>query len=427
VADAPPKAQELIMTTDPTHRRGHSLTELLVLLLIVTALLAMALPSLASLRGGSHLQQSMGNLMTLHSAHVTYAADHNWNQFGTWPHSLSVYGKNQTEALTNWAQVQKVPYQSVAKVYLGWNKCGHWHFTTIGVLAYGMFMPISFESPSFGWGLFRHSNVEAFHQYVEGRFYGETYYAPGDWPVWDLVETLFPIPGGFHNPETDQCGVGTNVIWPSSYITSPAALYHPHVMRAPSAGGWQNPWLLPYSFVTPPLHAATYPDLKTHILEHHWIQNAPKNPCHPDFDGQGGYAGCQPYLFNASIDSAPVTLFYDGHIRLLPNTEVQAWDEMLFEQNGDGLWHRQTPLAQWVFEHYFHALRHDDIVNLSHHVLTIDGILGRDTLGPDGGAVARFKHGVKSRAALSRYVASPHRGPLPPPLPGGAFLAEPEP
>ena len=44
----------------------------------------------------------------------------------------------------------------------------------------------------------------------------------------------------------------------------------------------------------------------------------------------------------------------------------------------DGLWSRDTPLGA---DGYFIDLGFDDSP-LSHHVLTTDGILGRDTLGP---------------------------------------------
>ena len=74
-----------------------------------------------------------------------------------------------------------------------------------------------------------------------------------------------------------------------------------------------------------------------------------------------------------------MTLFYDGHIRLLPNTEVLFADFQVLAQSGqvDGLWHRGTSFGAGG---YFIDSGFDG-VPLSHHVLTTDGILGRDTLG----------------------------------------------
>ena len=73
-----------------------------------------------------------------------------------------------------------------------------------------------------------------------------------------------------------------------------------------------------------------------------------------------------------------MTLFYDGHVRLLPNTEVFAADQQILKQTGgvDGLWHRGTPFGE---DGYFISAGFDG-VPLSHHILTTDGILGRDTL-----------------------------------------------
>jgi len=72
-------------------------------------------------------------------------------------------------------------------------------------------------------------------------------------------------------------------------------------------------------------------------------------------------------------------MFYDGHIRLLPNSEVLFADLQVLAQTGqvDGLWHRSTPFGAggYFIDEGF------DGVPLSHHVLTTDGIQGRDTLG----------------------------------------------
>ena len=45
----------------------------------------------------------------------------------------------------------------------------------------------------------------------------------------------------------------------------------------------------------------------------------------------------------------------------------------------DALWSRDTPLGP---DGYFLQSAFDGVVDVSHHVLTTDGIFGRDTLGP---------------------------------------------
>ena len=69
----------------------------------------------------------------------------------------------------------------------------------------------------------------------------------------------------------------------------------------------------------------------------------------------------------------------DGHVRLLPNIEVVDADAQVLRQTAgvDGLWHRGTPLGT---NGYFGEFSFDGTI-VSHHILTTDGILGRDTLG----------------------------------------------
>ena len=66
-------------------------------------------------------------------------------------------------------------------------------------------------------------------------------------------------------------------------------------------------------------------------------------------------------------------------MRLLPNAEVYAADQQVLQATGgvDGLWHRGTPFG----ENGFFIDTGYDGAPLSHHILTTDGILGRDTLG----------------------------------------------
>ncbi len=109
-------------------------------------------------------------------------------------------------------------------------------------------------------------------------------------------------------------------------------MFHPEVMRSNAAGGWQGPWALDHGYESPGIFQATYPDLKTHIIEHSCVQNPPA-PCNPVF------SGCEPYYFNQGVDSSPVSLFFDGHVRLLPNSDVLFADLQVLAQTGqvDGL------------------------------------------------------------------------------------------
>ena len=137
------------------------------------------------------------------------------------------------------------------------------------------------------------------------------------------------------------------------------------------------------------------------MIEHNWVQNPPAQ-CNPAPPPIPGYDGCEPYLFNHGIDSAPVTLFYDGHVRLLPNTEVFASDQQILKQTGgvDGLWHRGTPLGE---DGYYTSFGYDG-APLSHHILTTDGILGRDTLGAAGLTAATTSFNQRHWKSVLRHA-----------------------
>ena len=64
---------------------------------------------------------------------------------------------------------------------------------------------------------------------------------------------------------------------------------------------------------SPAMGHALYPALKTHMIEHHWLQ-ARRLECNPGFSN-GPYGGCEPFYFNHAWESTPIALFYDGHGR----------------------------------------------------------------------------------------------------------------
>ena len=108
------------------------------------------------------------------------------------------------------------------------------------------------------------------------------------------------------------------------------------------------------------------------------LQPTPPEPCNPAFE-DGLYDGCEPYYFNHSLTAEPAALFYDMSVRQLPNIEVMDADLRLMYETSYGLWSRDTPFG--ANGYYSDTGYHD--IQLSHHILTTDGILGRDTLPPD--------------------------------------------
>jgi hypothetical protein len=240
-----------------------------------------------------------------------------------------------------------------------------------------LLVPLTFVSPGHlgaSWGSFRIPNYRGLHDYIGGRFYDPVYYAPNDVVAFDSAAPGFDSPWEFPDIAPPVQGVGDLPYW-SSYVLSPAAMFHPDVLRNPIDGGWQNPWLIDHGFQCPGQYDAKYAELKTQMIEHHWLQNAPKDPCNPEI-AASVFDGCEPWYFNHGYASTPLALFYDGSIRFLPNESVLADDALIERDSGFGLWSRDTPFGDTG---YF-GNEGFDLFSLAHHILTTDGIHGRDTL-----------------------------------------------
>jgi hypothetical protein len=151
-------------------------------------------------------------------------------------------------------------------------------------------------------------------------------------------------------------------------------MFHPDVLSAnPDTGGqyWRPPWVFDEGYQSPTVSQAQYPSRKTRMLEHSWIQD-PAEWCNEAF------VGCEPYYFNHSYFSIPMTLFFDGHVGGLSASEAMRSDARMRAQTGGtaSLWSRDTPFGEagyLMFDGY-------DIAHTSYHILTVDGIRGRDTL-----------------------------------------------
>ena len=351
---------------------GFTMLEMLVVLLVVALLLAVALPAIGKARGDAGVQGSISNLVTLDVAHVLYAADWNGRQVTWAPDDLGAFGSVAEYAYAHGCFTWFA--EGCRNLNLGWD-CdgGFWGCPMISAGCHWAYQPMGFPGSGgvVGYGHFRFGYRRPLQEYVNGRYHDAMFFAPNDTIPLALVEECFDSPCEFGD---DGCGFA----W-SSYGLSAAAMFHPDVMRANADGGWQSAWDLDHGFESPGLFQAQYPDLKTHMIEHHWVQDPPAE-CNPAFDPWPvpSTFECEPYFFNHGIDSTPVALFYDGHVRLLPNTEVFAADQQILKQTGgvDGLWHRGTPFGE---DGYFIQFGYDG-VPLSHHILTTDGILGRDTL-----------------------------------------------
>jgi prepilin-type N-terminal cleavage/methylation domain-containing protein len=364
-----------------THR-GFTLAELAVVILVVAVTLGVALPTLARMRDESGIQESMSNLASLASAHVLYAWDWNGRQV-TWTiDNVVTYGS--VDAYNDAHDCQGVGDPSChPSLVAGWGCDGGlyaYQSTNTGHSEWA-FEPINFEDPAFGFGNYRLPNTRPLIDYMNGRMYDVNYYAPNDVQAINAVSPFLDSPCQF-----DQ--EGNPPLW-SSYSMSPAAMFHPDVMRSNAAGGFQDPWSLDFGLQSPSFFQALYPDLKTLMIEQHWVQDPPSD-CNEGFEPWGSVYECEPYHFNHGVDSTPLALFYDGQVRLFPNTEALAADQQILEQTEgtDGLWHRGTPFG----ENGHYIAEGWDQAPISHHILTTDGILGRDTLAETAAVMSASLH-----------------------------------
>jgi prepilin-type N-terminal cleavage/methylation domain-containing protein len=353
------------------HRKGFTIVELLVVVSIIALLVGILLPAIGKARDQARLTISRANLRQLGEAHATYAAEWNDRQLTVVNDSLASYALNQTiaQATENYGNQVGEDHPGIM---VGWGPTGvpwgYWVSTgqSIHLLA------INFNS---GWGWWRLPNMKNFSQYLNGRFHDPIFYAPKDRVAISILEDCFSAPAEY-DPECYVDPIsGLNFVL-ASYVMSPAALFSPDVMRNEDDGGWQDPMSLPGGLRVPAMSQSRYADLKTHMIEHHWLQNVHAE-CNPNFD-PGNFNGCEPYYFNHGWESVPVALFYDGHVESLGIKEAMAADSRSSAQVGYGLWSRDTPFGE---NGYFISDGWDYLADTSFHVLTTDGIFGRDKIG----------------------------------------------
>jgi hypothetical protein len=258
---------------------------------------------------------------------------------------------------------------------------GYWLPPTGSAVNGTRIVPMNFTGTYAKQGAFRLIQCRAMSQYMNGRFYDPVFYAPKDTGVWSSVEANFDKP---HEYYPDPEGLKA-----SSYSYSAAAMFNPDVLSKNGNVYYRDPWSVPAGFRSPSMSQATFPDLKTQIMEHHWLQGSRRKTCNPYFTG-GVYSGCQPFFFNASIESNPVCLFFDGHVGSLSVLDAIESCKRVNNQAGGsssagaGTWSKDTPLGGGYEDNDGGGFWSGnggpgfDWASTSFHILTRDGIKGRD-------------------------------------------------
>ena len=336
-------------------QRAFTIIELLVVVSIIALLVGILLPAIGKAREQANLTRSQANLRQLAIAHQTYGAEFADRQLTFVDDTLATYGDDPASAFSAFNSVN-----------------GTHPFVELGISAGGgswIFVPQSIVSIPYNWdsdfGSFRSCDAVQFNQYLGGKRYDPVYYAPKDRVVVDHVEPAFESPGEYVSSGT-LGGFGY-----TSYILSPAAMYNAAVFS--SRTGFVDPWSLGSGLKSPSFSDALFPELKTHMLEHHWLQNRALE-CNDALNG--GYGGCEPYYFNLAQRSQPVTLFYDGHIQSVGVRQAEQDDTRNMNHSGYRLWREDTPNGA---DGYFIPQGYD-FSDTSFHIFTTDGIRGRDIL-----------------------------------------------
>jgi prepilin-type N-terminal cleavage/methylation domain-containing protein len=355
--------------------RGFTIIELLVVVSIIALLVGILLPAIGKARDQAQLTKSQANVKQLGTAVSTYGAEWNDRQVTWITDNFSKYGANPAAAFAGYQTATGQPHPWAI---LGYGQGVIW----VWALAGTTYLPADFSQTATKFGTFRLPNSRAFSQYLNGRFYDPIFYAPKDKAVMGSVERWFDHPDEYVSSATTG-----GQKW-SSYCFSPAAMVSPDVLSLNKTTDqyYTSPWDLGAGWRSPALGQASYPDLKTNILEHHWLQNS-KKTCNPYF-ASNPYDGCQPFFFNGSIDSTPVTLFFDGHIAGMGQRDSVEANHRVATQNGrptdGGLFSVNTAWAGQYADYGTGGYYTDaclDWTSTSYHILTIDGIKGRDNLG----------------------------------------------
>jgi len=351
-------------------RRGVTITEVLVVLLVVAVVVAALGPTARRLRTDSGQIASAANLQMLALAHAMYAADWNDRQVTWVPDDLGLVGGSLQAYAFQFGcpQPHLLGFAEIGSMY-GWFLPCHVPF---GAWNPGPYRASNFASATQALGAFRTPGSKAFAAYVDGRFYSTLLYAPNDTVTYERATPYFDVPAEF-----TILPAPNDFMVESSYAFSPAAMWHRDVFsKDPDTGlWWRDPSSFAISHQSPTVSQAMHPELKTRMIEHNWNFGQP-GPVNPAFDG-----GQTPYFFSHGIDAAPLTLFFDGRVAELPNAHVAADDmTVLMATDGEvGLWTRDTPFGA---DGYVGAASFDGFVT-GHHVYTAEGIRGRDILSVD--------------------------------------------
>ena len=365
-----------------TKRNGFTIIELLVVVSIIALLIGILLPALGRARDSALQSTSLSNLRQISAGLAAYAGDWNDRQPTLIPDDYCQSGPGEGDCPTYISNIG-CPTQPI----LGWANFdggralwGYWIDSNPGCAGVGgcgnIAIALPYSANAGQVGFFRLLNMKIFAQYMNDRFYDKVFYAPKDRRKIEKVEVFFDSPDEFNSED--------QIIEWSSYAYAASAMIATDPMcggnqgGTPSAGGatcpdnMDAPCSYPGGFKSPPVGAATFPDLKLRVFEHSWLQNSPGD-VNPLFDP------AEEYYYNHGIQSAPCSLFFDGSVRVFSMREAVKSNERVLRQGSCSLW-----INDWAGNNYYEGQSYGfPEEETSAGILTRCGIRGRDTVGAE--------------------------------------------
>jgi type II secretory pathway pseudopilin PulG len=359
-----------------------------VVVSIIALLIGILLPAIGKARDNAHFTRSQANVKQIGTAYATYGAEWADRQPTYIDDYLSRYGTTFAAAWNAYTTSHNgVTHPSM---WIGDDVTGQaaWRYDALLQVPYhfnSATSPVTAASTGPRFGGFRAVNAQAITLYINGRLYDPVLFAPKDTVVMNRIEEWFEHPAQV--PANGGTWLAGSTVWPS-YCYSPAAMFNPAVLGLNAGGFYTDPWTggLESSFRSPSYSQAQYPTLKTMLLEHHWLQGR-KRVCNPYMTATQGLE-CQPYFFNHATTSNPVCWYFDGHIAGAGATDAESADGRMIAQSagqpgmpaaGWGLWSRNTPAPGGAAGYFMeNPLAFEPWLQTSYHILTIDGIKGRD-------------------------------------------------
>ena len=376
--------------TNRRNRRGLTLAETAVTTATATAGIAILTVTLGAGLGERTGFRSAANLFVLGQAHHAYAMDWVGRQWTVVPDELDEYDGNVVWYNSEVRCLDSIILGNDAGgllwgYWVGGGTCsgipgdtGYWN--AIGT---SIFPPYDLNNMVEFSGSRLIYNARGFRDYVSDNTEDPAFFQPGTLDA-RLAKAAFDEDVEFIGPYHPRL-TGMMVLQPG-YSLPASAMWGIDIHRAASAGGWQDPRDTTGGYASPSVDQCLHPDLKTRMVERWWIDGAPGrfNPAFGGgFDGQVN-TGSRPgrhWMFNQGHEARSQALFFDGSIATVRTGDAYE-DDLQYQKTsgGDGLWSRDTPMGA---DGLYGSLGVDDFT--SFHVLTTDGIRGRDFLSREDG------------------------------------------